>query len=138
VRTGKGEPTELQRGLKSKDAPRYVPIRDFLRYYRPSAVRVGCVMEDGEACLKDSLARAVKALGKAGQSSRVVRGEEEAFRRAQGMRGLEEILAEVRAETVRAEVVFVQAEERSLSVSRLQDEVEGRPRLAVAERHATR
>ena len=58
-------------------------------------------MEDEEAWLKDSLARAVKALGKAGQSSRVIRGVEEAFLRAQGMRGLEVILAEVRAENER-------------------------------------
>jgi hypothetical protein len=58
-------------------------------------------MEDEEAWLKDSLSRAVKVLGKAGQSSRVIRGVEEAFRRAQGMRGLEELLAEVRAENER-------------------------------------
>jgi hypothetical protein len=58
-------------------------------------------MEDEEAWLNDSLARAVKVLGKAGQSSRVIRGVEEAFRRAHGMRGLEEILAEVRAENER-------------------------------------
>jgi hypothetical protein len=58
-------------------------------------------MEDEEAWLKDALARAVKALGKAGQSSRVIRGVEEAFQRAQAMRGLEELLAEVRAENER-------------------------------------
>ena len=58
-------------------------------------------IEDEEAWLKDALARAVKVLGKAGQSSRVIRGVEEAFRRAQGKRGLEEILAEVRAENER-------------------------------------
>jgi hypothetical protein len=58
-------------------------------------------MEDDEAWLKDSLARAVKVLSKAGQSSRVIRGVEEAFRRAQSMLGLEEILAEVRAENER-------------------------------------
>ena len=51
--------------------------------------------------LSVTLARAVKELGKAGQSSRVIRGVEEAFRRAQGKRGLEEILAEVRAENER-------------------------------------
>jgi hypothetical protein len=43
-------------------------------------------MEDEEAWLKDSLARAVKVLGKAGQSPRVIRRVEEAFRRARGMR----------------------------------------------------
>jgi hypothetical protein len=58
-------------------------------------------MEDEEAWLRDSLARAVKILGKAGESSRVIRGVEEAFRRAQGMRGLEQILVEVRAENER-------------------------------------
>jgi len=58
-------------------------------------------MEDDEAWFKDSLARAVKVLGKARQSSRVIRGVEDAFRRAQGMRGLEEVLAEVRAENER-------------------------------------
>jgi hypothetical protein len=58
-------------------------------------------MEDEEAWLMDALARAVKVLGKAGQSSRVIRGVEEAFRRAQGMRGLEEILAEVSTENER-------------------------------------
>jgi len=40
-------------------------------------------------------------LGKAVQSSRVIRGVEEAFRRAHGMRDLEVILAEVRAENER-------------------------------------
>jgi hypothetical protein len=34
-------------------------------------------MEDEEAWLKDSLARAVKVLGKAGQSPRVIRRVEE-------------------------------------------------------------
>ena len=58
-------------------------------------------MEDEEVWLRDSLARAVKILGKAGESSRVIRGVEEAFRRAQGMRGLEQILAEVRGENER-------------------------------------
>jgi hypothetical protein len=58
-------------------------------------------MVDEEAWLADALARAVKALGKSGQSSRVIRGVEEAFRRAQAMRGLEELLAELRAENER-------------------------------------
>jgi hypothetical protein len=43
-------------------------------------------MEDEKAWLRDSLARAVKVLGKSGQSPRVIRGVEEAFRRARGMR----------------------------------------------------
>ena len=43
-------------------------------------------MEDEEAWLKDSLAKAVKVLGKSGQSPRVIRGVEEAFQRARGTR----------------------------------------------------
>jgi hypothetical protein len=58
-------------------------------------------MEDEEAWLVDSLDRAVKVLGKNGESSRVIRGVEEAFRRAQAMRVVEGILADVRAENDR-------------------------------------
>jgi hypothetical protein len=58
-------------------------------------------MEDEEAWFVDSLDRAVRVLGKKGESSRVIRGVEEAFRRAQAMRVVEGILAEVRAENDR-------------------------------------
>jgi hypothetical protein len=59
-------------------------------------------MIDEEAWLKDALARAIPALSKCGGVNRsVTQGVEEAFRRANRMRVLQELLVEIRVENAR-------------------------------------
>jgi hypothetical protein len=59
-------------------------------------------MIDEEAWLKDALARAIPALSKCGGvDSRVIHAVEEAFRRANRMRVLQELLVEIRVENAR-------------------------------------
>jgi hypothetical protein len=57
---------------------------------------------DEDVSLKDDIARAVKALGIFGRvDSTVIRAVEEALRRAERLRDLETILADVRTENAR-------------------------------------
>jgi hypothetical protein len=79
-------------------------------------------MIDEEAWLKNALARAIPALSKCGRvDSRVIQGVEEAFRKAQRMRVLQELLVEIRVENVR---LFQEVQRLILEVNQVRGAIE--------------